>query len=327
MRRSSGGGAPRRVWWSLGFGRVLNPAQIQQNFEQSDSSWVARSMRKLFGMAEKPRAPPSSADPSALRRRSWEASTRSRRRMTSSTSAPSRRLTAPSARARPSCYSSTSPCPTSASPSYSDSSRSRRTSPPSAHPSCKLRSTPSSSSPARGSTPTASSCRARSPPPAASTSPRRRASKFNELTRSPAAVAEPISRLVELAVEIDAGKLLAASPNASAILYVLRLVARVDGFVRAVLTPTVTRAARHGARALARAARRDGTLPARGLECGAEQLAILRRCKERIVARRPPRPPPDGRGVVHGGDEHARHGRELHAVGAPRVCVQARGGG
>ena len=159
-----------------GFGRVLNPAQIQQNFEQSDSSWVARSMRKLFGMAEKPRAPPSSADPSALLKAELGASTRSRRRTTSSTSAPSRHLTAPFARARPSCYSSISPCPTSASPSYSDSSRSRRTSPPSAHPSCKQRSTPSSSSAARGSTPTASSCRARSPPPAASTSPRRRAS-------------------------------------------------------------------------------------------------------------------------------------------------------
>eukprot|EP00965_Chrysotila_dentata_P160167 5289591-Pleurochrysis_carterae.AAC.1 len=34
--------------------------------EQGDSSWVSRHFRKVFGIAERPRAPPSSADPAAL---------------------------------------------------------------------------------------------------------------------------------------------------------------------------------------------------------------------------------------------------------------------
>ena len=51
-----------------GFQRRLNPAAIQKQAEQGEDSWVSRGFRRILGIAEKPRAPPSSADPTALLR-------------------------------------------------------------------------------------------------------------------------------------------------------------------------------------------------------------------------------------------------------------------
>jgi hypothetical protein len=53
------------VW---GFGRLLSPAAIQKQAEEGSEWWISRRVRRAFGFAEKPRAPPSSADPSALLR-------------------------------------------------------------------------------------------------------------------------------------------------------------------------------------------------------------------------------------------------------------------
>lgn len=51
-----------------GFQRRLSPAAIQLQAEQSNESWVSRLGRRMLGIAEKPRAPPSCADPTALMR-------------------------------------------------------------------------------------------------------------------------------------------------------------------------------------------------------------------------------------------------------------------
>lgn len=51
-----------------GFQRRLNPAAMVKQAEQAEDSWMSRGFRKMLGIAEKPRAPPSSADPTALLR-------------------------------------------------------------------------------------------------------------------------------------------------------------------------------------------------------------------------------------------------------------------
>ena len=49
-----------------GFGRALNAAAMAKQAEGGDDSWLGGVFRKIVGIAERPRAPPSSADPSAL---------------------------------------------------------------------------------------------------------------------------------------------------------------------------------------------------------------------------------------------------------------------
>ena len=50
-----------------GFGaRRLSPAALQQQLDKGEDSWVSRGLRRMLGLAEKPRAPPSAADPSSL---------------------------------------------------------------------------------------------------------------------------------------------------------------------------------------------------------------------------------------------------------------------
>ena len=99
---------------------------------------------------------------------------------------------------------------------------------------------------------------------------------FNELVMSPHAVTEPVIKLVVLAMELDSGKYSAGSANCSALLYVLRVAVRVEGFVRAVL------AAHDAQEAAANGAGRPGDCPPRGLGCRKKELANLRACAVRL---------------------------------------------
>ena len=99
---------------------------------------------------------------------------------------------------------------------------------------------------------------------------------FNELVMSPHAVTEPVLKLVVLAMELDSGKYSAGSANCSALLYVLRVAVRVEGFVRAVL------AAHDAQEAAASGAGRPGDCPPRGLGARPKELANLRACAVRL---------------------------------------------
>jgi hypothetical protein len=99
---------------------------------------------------------------------------------------------------------------------------------------------------------------------------------FNELVMSPHAVTEPVLKLVVLAMELDSGKYSASSANCSALLYVLRVAVRVEGFVRAVL------AAHDAQEAAASGAGRPGDCPPRGLGARPKELANLRACAVRL---------------------------------------------
>jgi len=99
---------------------------------------------------------------------------------------------------------------------------------------------------------------------------------FNELVMSPHAVTEPVLKLVVLAMELDSGRYSAGSANCSALLYVLRVAVRVEGFVRVVL------AAHDAQEAAASGAGRPGDCPARGLGARPKELANLRACAVRL---------------------------------------------
>ena len=105
---------------------------------------------------------------------------------------------------------------------------------------------------------------------------------FNELTRSPTAVSESILALTTLALELDSGHYNPKSANCAAILYILRVASRVEGFVRTVLA-----ANDQGKAATADLLNSDswgnhGSMT-RGLQCGPEVLTILRRCEGRLA--------------------------------------------
>ena len=113
---------------------------------------------------------------------------------------------------------------------------------------------------------------------------------FNELVHSPHAVSEPVLRLVETVVELDSGRFAASSANCSAILYVLRMATRFEGFVRAVLAHAN---GGHGANGDKGGAKSKGAIggvnggassrePARGLACSDATLSQLRTCADRL---------------------------------------------
>ena len=248
------------------FGRTLNAAAITKQAEQAEnSSWLERKLRKVFGVT-KPRAPPSSADPQQLVKSELGVEVRIEREedVLHLKQLPSfdgalrppeaelllQYLTVPYLRvplllrffSQPSHVHALGSAKLQAAldatlfePGQWQLERSKEL------PKC----VPAPS-------------RAHLATPAGIL--------FNELTKSPAAVTESVLRMVELAIELDSGRYSTESTNCSAILYVLRMAVRVEGFIRSVLAanppdgapPTVE--------------------PARGLQLDLAALGKLRRC-------------------------------------------------
>ena len=274
-----------------GFGRnahnPLSPAAFQQQLNKSDDSFFFAIGRRMLGIAEKPRAPPSSADPTALYKAEMGADAESFRgkieteddvlhlqKLPSFDGALRPReselllqyLTVPYLRVPLLLrfFSEPSHVHALGSPKLQAALDAALFEPG------LWQAEPVKTQPQRIPAPT----RDHLATPAGIL--------FNELTRSPTAVSESILALTTLALELDSGHYNPKSANCAAILYILRVASRVEGFVRTVLA-----ANDQGKAATADLLNSDswgnhGSMT-RGLQCGPEVLTILRRCEGRLA--------------------------------------------
>ncbi|KOO31915.1 hypothetical protein Ctob_015016, partial [Chrysochromulina tobinii] len=266
-----------------GFRRHLSPAALQKQVkDEGQDSWLSRLGRRLVGLADKPRAPPSSADPAALLRAELgdelKLSTREGERTSEDDILHLPKL-----------------------PSFDGALRPRESelllqylTVPYLRVPLLLRFFSSASHVHALGNPKLQAAldaalfepglwqsEALKQPPQQIPAPTRAhlatpaGILFNELTRSPAAVGDSILALTGLALELDGGRYDPASANCAASLYILRVAARVDGFIRAVLLANEPED-------LLRPKAGSGA-PARGLLCGPEALSVLRSVRGRLV--------------------------------------------
>ena len=281
-----------------GFGaRRLSPAALQQQLDKGEDSWVSRGLRRMLGLKEKPRAPPSSADPSALYKSEMgeEIRIETEEDVLHLKSLPSfdgalrpreaellfQYLTVPYLRVPLLLrfFSQPSHVHALGSPKL-QAALDAALFEPGLWQSEMVKTAPQHiPAPTRAHLATPSGI------------------LFNELTRSPTAVSESILALTGLALELDSGRYDPGSANCAASLYILRVASRVEGFVRTVLAANKRfRSRRHRPAPELQAAAAGGSVvgggaPARGLVC-VRTLEALLQCANRLkVALRGSWPP------------------------------------
>ena len=214
-----------------GFGaRRLSPAALQQQLDKGEDSWVSRGLRRMLGLKEKPRAPPSSADPSALYKSEMgeEIRIETEEDVLHLKSLPSfdgalrpreaellfQYLTVPYLRVPLLLrfFSQPSRIHALGSPKL-QAALDAALFEPGLWQSEMVKTAPQHiPAPTRAHLATPSGI------------------LFNELTRSPTAVSESILALTGLALELDSGRYDPGSANCAASLYILRVASRVEGF-------------------------------------------------------------------------------------------------
>ena len=257
-----------------GFGRQLNAASMARQAEGGDNSWMSRGLRML-GLSEKPRAPPSAADPSALLQSELGTELHIEREedVLHLKQLPSFDGTLNAADAELLIQYLTVPylrvpllLRFFAQPSHVHAL---------GHP--KLQAALDAALYEPGLWQRAPFKRLPELVPAREREHLATPSGilFNELVRSPAGVTGPLLRLIELALELDSGRYSASSLNCAAILYVIRITVRIEGFVRAVLNENC-------AAVEARGAGITPPMSPRGITCNEVVCAELETCAARL---------------------------------------------
>ena len=261
-----------------GFGaRRLSPAAFQQQLEKGDDSWLSRGLRRMIGLAEKPRAPPSAADPTSLYKSEMGEAAQTGKLETEEDILHLRALPSFDGALRPSeseLLFQYLTVPYLRVPLllrfFSEPSHVHALGSP------KLQAALDAVlfEPGLWQEASVKTAPQRIPAPNRAHLATPAGILFNELTRSPTAICESILALTGLALELDSGRYDPASANCAASLYILRVAARVEGFVRTVLAAN-DQVASQEAELLCGEGKVGMGVPARGLQC--ERV----RCDER----------------------------------------------
>lgn len=259
-----------------GFGRQLNASVMTRQAEGGDGSWVSRGLRRILGLAEKPRAPPSAADPSALLQfelGSGELRVKREEDVLHLKQLPSfdgalndseaelfmQYLTVPYLRVPLLMHFFAQPSHVHAL----------------GHPRLQAALDAAMFEPGLWQHTRFKTLPESVPAPEREHLATPSGILFNELVRSPAGLTVPLLRLIELALELDSGRYSPDSPNCAAILYVIRTAVRIEGFVRAVLKANRAPAEVQGVGGAS-------IESVRGLTCGEAVRAELAKCAARL---------------------------------------------